>query len=107
MYGVHDPESNHNIAMKALPCPCLFCADNINKNAQGCCVNHSIVGEVEFSTLKQIFPAECPAVLREPIHLYTREVLKIFLRNNNIHIPGGQPRKDILLDLVRKELPHI
>jgi hypothetical protein len=101
--GVREDRADKcNIAMKALPCPCLYCYSN--DMAHYPCSNLEIVGPVKLFELEEIPPSECPVLLYEPINeKYSNEVLKLFIRSHEMRLKGAQ-NKPQLCDFIRSNL---
>jgi hypothetical protein len=93
-----------NIAMKTLPCPCLYCFSGDTAHAP--CSNSHIVGDVKYFELEEIPPSECPVLLYEPLDAsgkYTNEILKLFLRSHEVKLKGTQT-KPTLIAAIRRDL---
>lgn len=97
-----------NIFKKIPSVPCRSCFEN-NLNVDDKCTNQIVVGvKIYFclSRLEKIIPI-CPSTLSEPLHMYNRQELVDFLKNNNVPISCAKKKKEQVEEMVRQQLPQL
>jgi hypothetical protein len=87
------------IQLRNLPCPCENCFNEMYE----ICTNRCIVKAFKVVPLKQIVAGEYLQLPLESNKAYTKAVLKAFLTQYNIRVPGTLNRHD----LINRVLTHL